>query len=314
MISPRTVSTITLTVSDAVQATAFYTQALGAMVVDDRTLAAFGYGQLGVTAPSPVRMVTLRLGNEYIELIQHLGVQSAPMPPDSRSHDLWFQHMAIVVSDMELAHSHLSSFDIEPISEAPQTIPADNPAAGGVRAFKFRDMDRHSLELIWFPADKIAPKWEHPGERLFLGIDHSAIAVSNTAKSIRFYQDILGMEVVERSQNSGTTQARLDGLPVAEVNITSLRPQNGGMGIELLDYIQPEGGRSRPQSWQIDDLSHRHLILEVNDIHASLEILDYQNGVIVSPHVVKFPDHYRYGEGVLLKDPDDHVLLLIPSP
>ncbi len=62
--------------------------------------------------------------------------------------------MAIVVSDMDRAYTHLRSFPIEPISIEAQTIPPDNKASGGVRAFKFKDRDGHNLELIWFPPDK----------------------------------------------------------------------------------------------------------------------------------------------------------------
>lgn len=314
MIHTQSVNTITLTVADAAKTTAFYTQAFGCIVLYDHVFEGNSYSQLGQNAPSSVRMVTLRLGDEYIELLQYLELEAAPIPPDSQSNDLWFQHMAIVVSDMELAYKHLQSFDIELISPAPQTIPADNPTAGGVRALKFRDVDRHSLELIWFPADNRRDKWQDPGERLFLGIDHSAIAISDTAQSLPFYQDILGLDIVSRSNNTGLTQATLDDLPVADVKITSLQSSTAKIGIELLDYLRPEDSRSRPQAWQIDDLPHRHLILEVDSLHDSLAHLKHHSVEVISPRVIKLPDSYRYTEGVLIKDPDGHSLLLVTAP
>lgn len=222
--------------------------------------------------------------------------------------------MAIVVSDMELAHRHLQLFDMEPISPVPQTIPADNPAAGGVQAFRFRDVDGHSLELIWFPADKRKPKWQAPGERLFLGIDHSEIAISQTEKSLAFYQDILGLSVASGSNNTGTVQATLDNLPAADVKITSLQPsdQPTSMGIELLEYLQPQDSRPRPQIWQMKDLPHRHLVLDVDSLN--LHGLNHHKITIVSPGIVQLPDAYRYSRGVLIKDPDGHSLLLVAAP
>ncbi|MEL7240780.1 MAG: hypothetical protein AAFR83_03165 [Cyanobacteria bacterium J06629_18] len=46
-------------------------------------------------------------------------------------------------------------------------IPADNKLAAGVRAFKFRELDRHSLELIWFLQGKGKAKWQQKSNDLF---------------------------------------------------------------------------------------------------------------------------------------------------
>jgi hypothetical protein len=95
--------------------------------------------------------------------MHYLNVEGKLIPIDSRSNDLWFQHfaIAIAVSDMDRAYAHLRSFPIKPISMEPQTIPPDNKASAGVRAFKFKDPDGHNLELIWFPLDKGQDKWRH---------------------------------------------------------------------------------------------------------------------------------------------------------
>lgn len=312
MMRSQTVSTMTLTVADAEQATAFYVRAFGCIVLFDHIFEAGSYSQLGECAPSSVRVVTMRLGDEYIELQQYLDLDAAPIPEDSRSHDLWFQHAAIVVRDMDLAYQHLKGFEFEPISVGgPKTIPLSNPDAGGVRAFKFRDMDRHSLELIWFPPDKCDSKWENPGERLFLGIDHSAIAVSNTEQSLSFYRDLLGLEVAGHGNNKGETQAALDNLPAADIKLTTL--ESAKINIELLDYQQPEDSRTRPQDWQIKDLPHRHLILEVEGLRSILKTLQSHFTSGAAPRIVSLPKDYRYAEGILIKDPDGHSILLVAA-
>ena len=55
----------------------------------------------------------------------------------SRSNDLWFQHLAIVVSDIDRAYAIALRAGASPISAGPQLLPAWNPNAGGIRAVLF---------------------------------------------------------------------------------------------------------------------------------------------------------------------------------
>src|SRR5207247_4633666 len=151
-----------------------------------------------------VRSVRLRLGEEYLELMQFLAPQGRPVPRDSRSNDRWFQHIAIIVTDMDAAYARLRSFKVEYASSGPQRLPDWNPNAGGIEAFYFKDPDGHSLEVLQFPHGKGEPKWHRPTDRLFLGIDHTAIVVADTAASRKFYQDCLGLTIAGTSENYGT--------------------------------------------------------------------------------------------------------------
>ncbi len=181
----------------------------------------------------------MRLGAQDIALVR-FATQGRPYPRDSRSDDLWFQHLAIVVNDMDLAYAHLSSHaGWRPISEGgPQLLP---PSNGAVRAFKFRDPDGHPLELIWFPPGQGRACLAHENSAApFLGIDHSALSVASTSRSLAFYR-ALGLRVSERSVNRGPAQERLDGVPSARVRVTSLRPVSASSpGLELLGY-RPSG-------------------------------------------------------------------------
>ena len=303
---------IGLTVTNADRSKDFYTQALGFEPVSDITVEGRDYSDIEGVPGANIRIVTLQLGDELIDLMEYLNVEGKPIPKDSQSNDLWFQHMAIAVSDMDRAYAHLQSFPIEPISVEPQTIPPGNQASAGVRAFKFKDPDRHDLELIWFPPDKGQDKWHHNSDRLFLGIDHSAIAISNTEQSLQFYCDLLGMQIEGGSLNWRETQARMDDLPGAEVRITALRPTQGGLGIELLDYLVPPKGRPIPSDWRSCDIAHMQVELVVNDIEQAVDRLR-QNGVeFVSSRVVELTDSScPYRQGCLVKDPDGHAMLAI---
>jgi catechol 2,3-dioxygenase-like lactoylglutathione lyase family enzyme len=225
-------------VSDLDRAEAFYRDGLGFRVIargrsNQGTLAALGVGNIGAVE------VVMRLGAQDIALVQ-FAKQGRPYPWDSRSDDLWFQHLALVVNDMDRAYAHLSSHaGWYPISEGgPQLLP---PSNGAVRAFKFRDPDGHPLELIWFPPGEGRAVWRKTASAAtFLGIDHTALTVASTSRSLAFYC-ALGLRVTERSLNRGPAQERLDGLPSSRVRVTGLRPVTASSpGLELLGY-RPSG-------------------------------------------------------------------------
>jgi hypothetical protein len=120
------------------------------------------------------------------------------------------------------------------------------------------------------------------------------------------------MQIEGGSLNWRETQARMDNLPGAKVRITALRPAQGGLGIELLDYLVPPKGRPMPSDWRSCDIAHMQVELVVDDIEQAVEMLR-ENGVeFVSSQVVKFTDSScPYRQGCLVKDPDGHAMLAI---
>ena len=68
-------------------------------------------------------------------MTEYLEPKGRAAPDDSRSNDRWFQHVAIVVSDMGRAYAALRGARVEGVSESPQQLPDWNPAASGIRAF-----------------------------------------------------------------------------------------------------------------------------------------------------------------------------------
>lgn len=258
--------------SDLDRAESFYRAALGFKTVARGRLDARALEALG-GARETAAEIRLRLGEEEISLVQFASPGRA-YPADSRSDDLWFQHLAIVVRDMHEAYASLEAYAASdrrressrpgwcPISSGgPQTLPASN---GGVQAFKFRDPDAHPLELLWFPAGAGRARWHVPAAGAvspFLGIDHSALAVRSTARSVEFYGS-LGLHTRERTLNSGPAQSRLDGLDAAHVEVTSLRPPSAeGPGIELLAYRPP----GRPANLAVTDLASDWIVAATNE-------------------------------------------------
>jgi catechol 2,3-dioxygenase-like lactoylglutathione lyase family enzyme len=306
------VAAVGITVSDMDRALAFYTGVLGCRTLSDTE--AWGedvehlQGLFGLRA----RVVRLALGNEILELTDYLTAGGRAIPADSRSNDAWFQHVAIVVADMDSAYAWLRAHRVVHASTGPQTLPAWNPGAGGIRAFYFRDPDDHNLEIIWFPAGKGDPRWQQHGPgSMFLGIDHTAIVVRDTEASLRFYRDELGMRVAGHSENWGTEQEHLNNVFGARLRITGLRAGTGP-GVELLEYLAPRDGRAYPEESRADDLwSWRTILIAGAVIELASELQD-SNRAFVSPGAVTLRDRaLGFDQGFRVRDPDGHVLEVV---
>lgn len=267
-----------------------------------------------------VKVVTLQLGSEKIQLVDFDGEAARPISADTRSNDLWFQHLAIVVSDMEAAYQKLLKNKVAHVSTSPQTLPDYLPNAAGIKAFYFRDPEGHNLELIWFPPEKGAAKWQsavaagsgsqqlaanQKPETLFLGIDHTAIGIADTDSSMAFYRDALGLVHGGHSENYGTEQEHLNQVFGARLDINGLHA-DAGFGVEFLRYIAPPGGRPFPADSRPTDLWHYQTELEVDDLPKMLENVEKQGFTKISNGVAKIGNVEMF----LLRDPDGHAVLL----
>ena len=85
----------------------FFTGAFNFTVESDTVLSGDEASYLYGVPDAQVRIVSLKLGQETVRLMQFLGADARPVPADSKSNDLWFQHFAIIVSDMNAAYAQL---------------------------------------------------------------------------------------------------------------------------------------------------------------------------------------------------------------
>ena len=240
-----------LVTQDATRLCRFYEQAMGFC-----RFAAGRHSESGTGADS----ITLVLGCEFVELLQ-FDLPGRLYPEAASASDLCFQHFAIVVADIEKAYRRLCGVEgWRAISTGgPQLLPE---SSGGVSAFKFRDPDGHPLELLAFPDGKSPAPWQaRPNRELFLGIDHSAIAVSDSARSIAFYE-ALGLRVAARSLNSGREQANLDGVGHPNVEVTALAPRQATPHVELLCYRS--AAHHAKAALRDSDVAATRLIFEVD--------------------------------------------------
>ncbi len=312
--APR-VAAVGFTVSDLDAEVAFFTGTLGFERVWEREVAGDAYEQLAGVFGLRQRVARLRLGTEEVELTEYLTPRGRPIPADAKSNDRWFQHIAIVVSDMDAAYAKLRAAKVRHVSTGPQLLPLSNPNAGGIRAFYFQDPDGHNLEIIWYPKGKGNPRWQdHSSGKLFLGIDHTAIVVADTDASLAFYRDLLGLSVAGASDNYGTEQAHLNLVFGAHLRITGLHGASGP-GIEFLEYLTPQGGRPTPGDLAANDLAHWQTTLSTDGpkaLDALAARLTEGDVRFVSPGIATLPEaELGFHRGFLVRDPDGHAFQIV---
>ena len=307
----RAVGVIGMAVGNIERSIAFYSDVLGFEKVSDVEVWGEDYERFEGVFGLRMRVVRMRLGEEAIALTDYLTPRGRPIPIDSRSHDRWFQHIAIIVSDMDRAYARLRQHRVEHASPAPQRLPDWNVNAGGIRAFYFKDPDGHPLEILWFPEGKGDPKWHRPSDRLFLGIDHTAIVVSDTAQSLRCYRDTLGFRVAGESENYGPEQERLNNVFGARLRITTLRAP-AGPGVEFLEYLTPRDGRPVPADARVNDVALSQTVLVSHDAEGMARAIRGSACSALSPGVVTLTDRtLGFTKGLLFRDPDGHVLAVV---
>jgi catechol 2,3-dioxygenase-like lactoylglutathione lyase family enzyme len=310
------VKTIGFTVADVDREASFFTKILQFEKVADFRLVGGEWGKLQGVFNASMRIVHLRLGDQIVELTQYVSPPAGrPIPVPSYTNDRWFQHMAVVVRDMDAAYKILQDNSVQQISAYPVTIPLSNPGAAGIKAIKFHDPERHDLELIYFPSGKGNASWHKPTNKLFLGLDHTAMTVAGTEGGVAFYRDLLGLKVGTVTLNTGTTQEVLDGLFNDTCLVTAMLPASAPPHIEFLDYKTPPGGRPLPADTKANDLWHWQTTLITKDIAALTERMRKAGAQFITPEVVAIPQDAQaqlgFKRAIIIRDPTGHALRLV---
>ena len=120
----KKVDAIGITVGEMSRSVKFFSEVLDFKKVSDEEVFGQSYEQLQGIFGLRMRIVRMQLGDEFIELTDYLTSGGRSIPEDAQSNDLSFQHIAIVVSDMDKAYQHLRKYMVMHVSTGPQTIPA----------------------------------------------------------------------------------------------------------------------------------------------------------------------------------------------
>jgi len=296
---------VTLVVSDLDRAEDDYVRTLGCSV-ERRAHIEPALTRVLCMRDSRGRRSSLRLGHERVDLLEFADTAGRPYPPDSTSTDIWFQHMAIVVDDMTYAHGQvMANSRFRPISRnGPVRLP-DN--SGGATAFKFRDHDGHPLELLQFPERGVPKQWRNAnGTGSFLGIDHTAIAISDSARSARFFRSVFGFSIGTRTENHGPEQADLDDVEDVQVAVTRLGPDLPVPQLELLRY-HVGARRLIPHDTTCKDILATHCVLQVASLDETAAALARRGTPLAENDLMTLPGGIR---AALVPGPDGHRFLV----
>jgi catechol 2,3-dioxygenase-like lactoylglutathione lyase family enzyme len=296
---------ITMIVSDLDQAEDDYVHTLGA-AIEHRAEIEPALTRVLCVRRARGRRSLLRLGRELIELLQFTDSAGRPYPPDSTSTDLWFQHMAIIVSDMAEAHRRVvGNPHFRPISRnGPVQLP---DSSGGVTAFKFRDRDGHPLELLAFPDGQVPPAWRNiSATGPILGVDHTAIAVSHSTISTEFFGSVFGFSAGALTENSGPEQDDLDDVAGVHVTVTRLAQDLPAPRLELLRY-HAGARRPIPADTSSNDILATHAVVRVASLDWAIAALAHRGTPLAGHDLMALRGGMR---AALVLGPDGHRFLV----
>ena len=142
-------------------------------------------------------------------------------------------------------------------------------------------------------------------------LDHISVTVSDMERSLAFYCDLLGMEVVERHRLEGDTISLMAGKPEVVMQVVRIKaPGSPKVLLDLQQYLQPDGGVSNAQ---LGDAAHAHFCFGVPDVWGTYREWKAQ-GVDFVSEPVTFDLGWGVVHVVFFKDPDGFVLELVQDP
>lgn len=133
--------------------------------------------------------------------------------------------------------------------------------------------------------------------------DHLNIVVTDMARSVSFYEAVLGLVPVMDRDLSGDWFERVTGLAGASARCVILDAPGGGCRVELLQF-RPPSPPTAPPPFTPATIGLRHVAIRVSDLDGCLAILKDRFGQSVTP--VQVPrDIVKSGKRMCyIRDPD----------
>ncbi len=138
-------------------------------------------------------------------------------------------------------------------------------------------------------------------------IVHVGISVFDLEQSVRFYRDVVGMQVEYRAHHEGERISRVVDVPDARLDVCVLR--KGGVRLELIDYGNPEKKRVSYKDQSTPGLIHIAMkVSDVDEAHRRIKAMGY--GFTTEPMVTR-----ENGPKICyFRGPDNVVMELYQSP
>ncbi|MGH7332051.1 MAG: VOC family protein [Candidatus Rokuibacteriota bacterium] len=144
------------------------------------------------------------------------------------------------------------------------------------------------------------------------GILHTGLTVSDLDRSLAFYRDLLGLELIAQWDSSQPYLRTIVSYPDAELRIALLRlPGPAGVAghhIELLEYRRPRGTRGDANTY---NPGNGHVAFMVDDLDTTYTELRAKGVRFKSAPVDITHGRNTGGRAVYFFDPDDITLEMI---
>jgi catechol 2,3-dioxygenase-like lactoylglutathione lyase family enzyme len=144
------------------------------------------------------------------------------------------------------------------------------------------------------------------------GILHTGLTVSDLDRSIAFYRDLLGLELIAQWDSSQPYLRAVVGYPDAELRIALLRLPGpagaAGHHIELLEYRRPRGTRGDANTY---NPGNGHVAFMVDDLETIYADLKGRGVRFKSAPVDITHGRNAGGRAIYFYDPDDITLEMI---
>ncbi len=143
-----------------------------------------------------------------------------------------------------------------------------------------------------------------------LATNHTSFTVSDLDRSLGFFCDVLGFELLNRSPRDPEFIARVVAIPGADIEVAYV--QAPGHRLELIQYRGPEGRKqveSRPC-----DAGFAHVAFDVDDIDAALAASKSAGVEPLGPPQDLDRGPNKGGRVVYTRDPDGITIEFIQPP
>ena len=144
-----------------------------------------------------------------------------------------------------------------------------------------------------------------------VGVHHTSFTVADLERSVAFFRDALGMELLYLREVRDDYFGNIVGLPGSAVKAALLRLPGSDHHVELFQYLDPPGHSYQPRPC---DTGSCHLSFLVDDLPVLHRELQSKSVNFVSQPILITAGPNRGGYGVYASDPNGILIELFQPP
>ncbi|MCL5108781.1 MAG: VOC family protein [Chloroflexi bacterium] len=141
---------------------------------------------------------------------------------------------------------------------------------------------------------------------MIIAPNHTSFTVSDMDRSLAFFRDLLGMELISDRIAGPEFAGKVTGIPGAELRVVYV--QAAGYKLELIQYLKQQGEKLEPRTNRPGAV---HLCFSVDDVDATYAGLVARGVKVQAPPQVIPGGPNKDGRGIYCLDPDGITLEFI---